>query len=320
MTRFRLRRRRAIAIALFPFVALITTPALAGAPPSKSARIGVSKATVVVGRSVELSGSFPGATNAPIEIRHRAQGSAHWRTIAGDRTGAGGRYAVDVRPRRSGVWRAELADRRLTQSASDAEQAPAPEGAGSDPQTSSQRVSVRSRVETRVAGRHSQVGRTVEVSGKVMPAGSERKVVVSIGTATETTTAGRGGRFSVAWKAPATGSYPVAVRARSNTDATASRDRAGGVTVYREAPASWYGPGLYGNSMACGGTLSPSTIGVAHKTLPCDTKLRLRYGGRSVTARVVDRGPYSGDREFDLTYATKRALGFPDTGIVLTSK
>jgi rare lipoprotein A len=92
------------------------------------------------------------------------------------------------------------------------------------------------------------------------------------------------------------------------------------VTVYRPASASWYGPGLYGNRMACGGTLSPGTLGVAHKSLPCGTKVHLRNGGRTVTAPVVDRGPYVGNREFDLTARTKEKLGFGSTGTVLASK
>jgi hypothetical protein len=158
------------------------------------------------------------------------------------------------------------------------------------------------------------------VRGTVTPTGAERRVVVGIGGEREVTEAGRGGRFGVAWEAPGTGSYPVRVSAGPNRTATGSRDFAGRVTVYRPAAASWYGPGLYGNKLACGGTLTPSTIGVAHKTMPCGTKLRLRYRKRTVTARVVDRGPYVGDREFDLTSATKQKLGFPDLGTLLTSK
>jgi rare lipoprotein A (peptidoglycan hydrolase) len=57
-------------------------------------------------------------------------------------------------------------------------------------------------------------------------------------------------------------------------------------------------------------------VGVAHKTLPCGTRLALRRGGRVVHARVIDRGPYVGAREFDLTAATKRRLGFGSTGTV----
>lgn len=84
--------------------------------------------------------------------------------------------------------------------------------------------------------------------------------------------------------------------------------------------SSAYGPGLWGNLTACrkpdGSTrrLQRDTIGVAHRTLPCNTKLTLRRGGKWVNARVIDRGPWtrcgSGYcRDFDLTEATVRRLG-----------
>jgi rare lipoprotein A (peptidoglycan hydrolase) len=91
-------------------------------------------------------------------------------------------------------------------------------------------------------------------------------------------------------------------------------------TVYRRVFASYYGPGLYGNRLACGGTLTPRTVGVAHKSMPCGTKVRLRHRGRTVTTRVIDRGPYVGGRTYDLTEATKRKLGFGSTGTVWSSK
>ena len=59
----------------------------------------------------------------------------------------------------------------------------------------------------------------------------------------------------------------------------------GRVNVYRWASASWYGPGLYGNRLGCGGTLTPGRIGVAHKTLPCGPKLRRRAPVQRVSAR-----------------------------------
>ncbi len=52
--------------------------------------------------------------------------------------------------------------------------------------------------------------------------------------------------------------------------------------MYRLAGASWYGGG---GSLACGGTLTSSTLGVANKTLPCGTLVTLRYGGRTVGCR-----------------------------------
>ena len=76
--------------------------------------------------------------------------------------------------------------------------------------------------------------------------------------------------------------------------------------------ASFYGPGLYGNRTACGQLMTTTLQGVAHRTLPCGTVIRLSYGDRSVAVPVVDRGPFIAGREFDLTYATKVSLGCPD--------
>lgn len=81
------------------------------------------------------------------------------------------------------------------------------------------------------------------------------------------------------------------------------------------AVASWYGPGLYGNTTACGQTLTPGTAGVAHKTLPCGTRLRLCFE-RCTTTRVIDRGPYVGGRTFDLTAPVKAAIGMGSLGTV----
>jgi len=66
---------------------------------------------------------------------------------------------------------------------------------------------------------------------------------------------------------------------------------------------SWYGPGFYGRRTACGLALTRGLIGVAHRTLPCGTKVTFKNpdNGRVVTARVVDRGPYVSGRRWDLT-------------------
>jgi hypothetical protein len=74
--------------------------------------------------------------------------------------------------------------------------------------------------------------------------------------------------------------------------------------------ASWYGPGLYGNHLACGGTLTTGTYGVAHKTLPCGSRLVVCFHRRCTRVRVVDRGPFVAGREFDLTGAVATHLHF----------
>jgi rare lipoprotein A len=97
----------------------------------------------------------------------------------------------------------------------------------------------------------------------------------------------------------------------------ASHHAVGRLSSYRLAGASWYGGG---GSLACGGRLTGATMGVANKTLPCGTLVTLRYGGHSVRVPVVDRGPYVAGREFDLTEATKHALGFEGVGEVWSTR
>jgi rare lipoprotein A len=48
--------------------------------------------------------------------------------------------------------------------------------------------------------------------------------------------------------------------------------------------------------------------------------LTLRYGRRTVRVPVIDRGPYVGGREFDLTAATKDRLHFGGVGTVLVTR
>jgi rare lipoprotein A len=80
--------------------------------------------------------------------------------------------------------------------------------------------------------------------------------------------------------------------------------------------ASWYGPGLWGRRTACGQTLRPHTLGVAHKTLPCGTAVKFVYHGQALVTQVIDRGPYAHGRAWDLTAAASEALGFDGVGKV----
>jgi rare lipoprotein A (peptidoglycan hydrolase) len=84
----------------------------------------------------------------------------------------------------------------------------------------------------------------------------------------------------------------------------------------RSAGATWYGPGLYGNGTACGQTLRPGTIGVAHRTLPCGTTVKINYHGHSLVTKVIDRGPYTPGNDFDLTNGARLALDFEGVGRV----
>jgi rare lipoprotein A len=162
-------------------------------------------------------------------------------------------------------------------------------------------------------------GHRASVRGRVAPALPGRRVVLERRNrrgwhTVDGARTGAGGRFTVRFRPHRAVSAHVRLRAG------ASRTRLGRLNVFRRARVSWYGPGLYGNHLGCGGRLSPRTLGVAHKTLPCGTRVTLRYRGRSVRVPVVDRGPYVAGREFDLTAATKRRLGFEGVHTIMVTR
>ena len=122
---------------------------------------------------------------------------------------------------------------------------------------------------------------------------------------------GAAGRFLLRYLPRRIGSERVRVRFSGAADLPAARRALGRLNVYRPVQVSWYGGG---GGLACGGSLTGATMGVASRTLPCGMLVTLHFQGRSVRVPVVDRGPYVEGREFDLTEATKLALRFGDTG------
>jgi hypothetical protein len=169
-----------------------------------------------------------------------------------------------------------------------------------------------------------RTGRTARVGGRLTPAAPGRTVTLERRGARGWKTidkarTSRTGRFTLKYRTRAVDTAQVRVRFSGSRDVRGKSRRVGRLNVFRPALASWYGPGLFGNKLGCGGTLNAGTIGVAHKSLPCGTKLVLRKGSRIVRAKVIDRGPYVGAREFDLTQATKQRLGFGSTGTILVA-
>ena len=165
-------------------------------------------------------------------------------------------------------------------------------------------------------------GNGLAVRGKVRPSGRHRVKVVFRGPdgGVRGVTTKANGTFALHWVPGRIGSYAVRAFGLHDRWAAGSKSPGRKLTTYRLAGASYYGPGLYGNGVACGGTLMPGTMGVANKTLPCGTKVKLRYHGRTVTVPVIDRGPYVAGRDYDLTEAVKEKLGFPGVGTVLASR
>jgi rare lipoprotein A len=114
------------------------------------------------------------------------------------------------------------------------------------------------------------------------------------------------------------GALPAAQAATGGASPVASSPAGAELTFspMRSGGASWYGPGLYGNKTACGETLRPNTLGVAHRNLPCGTTVKFLYHGHALITQVIDRGPYVDGRTWDLTSAASEALDLEGVGKV----
>ena len=89
----------------------------------------------------------------------------------------------------------------------------------------------------------------------------------------------------------------------------------GGLPTFT-AVAGWYGPGFTSPRLAGGEPYDPTAYSAAHRTLRLGTMLRVAYGGKAVTVKVNDRGPYVKGRDLMLSQAAAAALGLPGSGTV----
>jgi rare lipoprotein A len=167
------------------------------------------------------------------------------------------------------------------------------------------------------------LGDPLTISGSLAGAGGKtvrverRDPQTGLWTAVATTPAAADGTFAATWKTDAVGPQQLRVvldstPARQATTASAGTPT-GQTTVFRAARATWYGPGLWGRTTACGVRLTKATLGVAHRTLPCGTLVSVSFGGRQVQVPVIDRGPFAHGASFDLTQATAQAVGMTQT-------
>jgi rare lipoprotein A len=274
---------------------------IAASSSGQSARLSPSERELRFGERLGLGGSVPGNRGMDVRLKFRPAGSNDWKLVRKTHTNRNGIYRTRVTARSNGAFRAVPARGRSSVA---------------------EAIRVKSRTAFHVARHHVILGSGVRVSGRVRPGGRRAVKIVARGPDGRLVRDGtsRAGRFAAAFRATRPGTYRLRAHGAKNRKASGSGSAIRRVNVYRYAAASWYGPGFYGNTTACGGTLTRSTLGVAHKTLPCGTKVKLRYGKRTVRVPVIDRGPYAAGRVYDLTYATKQRLGFPDTGYVLSTK
>ncbi len=172
------------------------------------------------------------------------------------------------------------------------------------------------------------VGRPVNVSGRFDAALVGRTVRLQRKTPSNrwmtvaTSLVRKSGDFSATWRTRAARNHDLrllllAARGTAHTTVpAAATNQASGpvqVAVLATTKATWYGPGFYGGKTACGLRLTRSTEGVAHRTLPCGTKVEIRLGSRSVVLPVIDRGPFANGADLDLTKNVANRIGI--TGV-----
>ncbi|HSD76377.1 MAG TPA: septal ring lytic transglycosylase RlpA family protein [Solirubrobacteraceae bacterium] len=314
-----LRARAAIVAAGALCIAATPGAAHAQTPGTTTVRMGVEDRTLRFGQRADVRGRVAGAgARRPVTLQlGRSDGT--WLALAHGRTGADGRFRLRAAVPATGPLRV------VAHAAGDA-QARAAEATGGTPAASPpRRVAVAADVVPHRRRLNVLAGRRAVLRGAIRPAAAGRRVVLQRRSRGRWATVARArtgasGAFALRARVRTPLSAPVRVHVAGGDGLVAARKRVGRLNVFRRALVSWYGPGLYGNHLGCGGTLRPGRLGVAHKTLPCGTRLTLRHGRRMVRVSVIDRGPYAGGREFDLTAATKDRLRFGGVGTVLVTR
>ena len=81
--------------------------------------------------------------------------------------------------------------------------------------------------------------------------------------------------------------------------------------------ASWYGDDFHNKRTANGETYNMNDITAAHRTLPLPSIVRVTNleNGRSIIARVNDRGPYVKNRIIDVSQKGAELLGYKNKGV-----
>jgi len=270
---------------------------------------------IAYGHDVVVRGAAPAAdAGHTVVLEFARRGDTVWSQLGSTTVGSTGAFRLARRLEQSGTVRVlDTSSGSLTPFFASGRTGGA--GATSNPVP----VDVAARV--RVPARTVDVlaGQAVQVRGRLLPAVRGRKIALQSlqNGSWHTLTAARtksAGRFVLGYVAGSAGQQLIRVRFAGDRLNGRSTARAGQMTVFRAAIASWYNDG--GNT-ACG---FHAGDGVANRTLPCGTKVVLRYGGRTVTATVDDRGPFVGGRDWDLNQNTAAALGFGGVGQVWSSQ
>jgi hypothetical protein len=301
-------------------LAYAASPPTSGSSSQSSIQINVRQHRIPYGQDLKVSGHAPSSAKGhTVVLDFQRAGSTQWQRIASTQVGTHAGFRFHKQLRRSGrvkvtgEWRTPRANPGLGGTITPNSDAPATTRASSRPQ----RVTV---VASLSLGRHATNDygdHVMTVPGRLQPGGRPRQVRLEVlsnghwhtGAVTQT---GRQGRFRLRFT-PHSPHEWLRVRFAGDSSNAATAIRAGTVTVFSQAVASWYQDA---GSTACG---YHAYYGVANLSLPCGTKVTFTYHGRTVTATVDDRGPYIAGRTWDLNQNTAGALGFGGVDTVWAS-
>ncbi len=270
-----------------------------------------------LGQEVTVRGTAPSSAaghRAVLESASRTQSG--WRPVRATTIATGGRFAFRTHLRHSGYLRV-------------IDSGPVPTGSGgvqanrstvaAQGASTPQHVAVAAQFRVAQNRLDTLAGHPVSLHGTLSPAHAGRVVRVqarrghgwkTVGTART----GATGRFRARLGSLTGSEHRLRVRFAGDASNAAVSGGAGLLTVFGTDVASWYNDA--GNT-GCG---FHATYGVANRNLPCGTKVRIRFGHRSVTATVDDRGPYVGGRNWDLNQNTAAALQFGGVGTIWISQ
>ncbi|MDQ6606781.1 MAG: septal ring lytic transglycosylase RlpA family protein [Actinomycetota bacterium] len=297
-----------------------------GVPANSVLRIALAHDHVTYGTVVSVTGTAgQGASRQRVELELQPAGASNWRVLSSAPLRGDGSFRLRAPLRTSGQVRVVPAATAPVRASivtsttpTTTPNGPAPRGSTVLSPSASQPVTVAAklRVPNRPVG---VLGRApAHIRGTLLPARSGRRVTL-LGRSgrrwhrlASARTGHRGG-FDLRLAAGGQSSQPLQVRFAGDRYNARIATGAGRLTVFTAGVASWYSDG---GATGCG---FHAQYGVANKSLPCGTHVTFRYGGRTVTATVDDRGPFVGGREWDLNQNTAAALGFGGVGTVWAS-
>jgi rare lipoprotein A len=285
------------------------------ADAQSATQIKLDRHQLAYGHSVTVTGSTsPNADGQPLALQFAVPHGV-WQRLAATRVAQAGHFQFVTALKHTGFVRVTPANGAVVPRSGSA---PNLSGGATVAPSASQRVAVAARFALHSRQFSVLGGQPVHVRGKLLPAFGGRRVRLQ-GRASRSwhtlssTRTGRFGGFDLRYAPNGTGQQSLRVRFAGDGRNTPASRYAGRVATFRSSLASWF---TDGGATACG---FHADYGVANKSLPCGTKVTFRYGGRSVTATVEDRGPYVGGREWDLNQNTAQALGFDGVGTVWSS-